>query len=118
MSQMYLVAMNPAALKANVSSLKKGGTIIVNKDSFTDLNFKKAGYEKSPIGTHELEAYQIIEANITSQTVEALKDLDLDAKSKARCKNFYALGMTYFMFSRELDATEKWVEQKFGKSLF
>ena len=110
-----LVAMNPAALKANVSSLKKGGTIIVNKDSFTDLNFKKAGYEKSPIGTHELEAYQIIEANITSQTVEALKDLDLDAKSKARCKNFYALGMTYFMFSRELDATEKWVEQKFGK---
>jgi len=110
-----LVAMNPAALKANVSSLKKGGTIIVNKDSFTDLNFKKAGYEKSPIGTHELESYQIIEANITSQTVEALKDLDLDAKSKARCKNFYALGMTYFMFSRELDATEKWVEQKFGK---
>ena len=110
-----LVAMNPAALKANLDSLKKGGTIIVNNDTFTDLNFKKAGYEKSPIGTHELESYQIIQANITTQTVEALKDLELDAKSKSRCKNFYALGMTYFMFSRDLSSTEKWVEQKFGK---
>ncbi len=110
-----LIAMNPAALKANVGSLKKGGTIIVNMDTFTDNNFKKAGYEKSPIGTHELESYQILEANITTQTVEALKDLNLDSKSKARCKNFYALGMTYFMFSRELAATEKWVQQKFGK---
>ena len=110
-----LVAMNPAALKANLDSLKKGGTIIVNNDTFTELNFKKAGYEKSPIGTHELESYQIIQANITTQTVEALKDLELDAKSKSRCKNFYALGMTYFMFSRDLSSTEKWVEQKFGK---
>ena len=107
--------MNPAALKANVGQLKKGGTIIANMDAFTDLNFKKAGYESTPIDTHELDAYQVIKANITSQTVEALKDFDLDSKSKARCKNFYALGMTYFMFHRDLEATTKWIGQKFGK---
>jgi len=110
-----LIAMNPAALKANVDALKKGGTIITNMDSFTDLNYKKAGYEKSPLDTHELDPFQIIKANITSQTVEALKDMELDSKSKARCKNFYALGMTYFMFSRDLAPTERWIEQKFGK---
>ncbi len=110
-----LIAMNPAALKANVGQLKKGGTIIANMDAFTDLNFKKAGYESTPIDTHELDGFQIVKANITTQTVEALKDFDLDSKSKARCKNFYALGMTYFMFHRELDATMNWIGQKFGK---
>ncbi len=110
-----LVAMNPAALKANLHSLKKGGTIIANIDAFTDLNIKKAGYEGNPIGTHELDAYQVVEAHITNQTLEALDNLDLDSKSKARCKNFYALGMTYFMFGRDLDPTIKWVEEKFGK---
>ena len=84
-------------------------------DAFTDLNLKKAGYETTPIDTHSLDAYQIVKANITSQTVEALKDFDLDSKSKARCKNFYALGMTYFMFHRDLDATINWIGQKFGK---
>ena len=110
-----LVAMNPAALKANVGQLKKGGTIIANMDAFTDLNLKKAGYESTPIDTHELDGFQIVKANITTQTVEALKDFDLDSKSKARCKNFYALGMTYFMFHRDLDATMNWIGQKFGK---
>ena len=110
-----LVAMNPAALKANLDQLKKGGTIIANMDAFTDLNLKKAGYETSPIDSHELDSFQTVKANITSQTVEALKDFDLDSKSKARCKNFYALGMTYFMFHRDLEATINWIGQKFGK---
>lgn len=108
-----LVAMNPAALKANLDDLKKGATIIINVDSFTDLNFKKAGYEQNPLDTHLLDDYMLIKANITSQTKKALEDIDLDPKLKIRCKNFYALGMTYFMYSRDLEPTEKWIQKKF-----
>ena len=81
---------------------------------------KKAGYEKSPLETHEVESYQVVKANITSQTVECLKDFDLDSKSKARCKNFYALGMTYFLCSIEswsnriMDSTKIWKETCFS----
>lgn len=108
-----LVAMNPAALKANMSDLKKGGTLIVNSDSFKDADFKKAGYEGDPLEADNLQGYQIIKASITTQTKEALKEVDLDTKSKARCKNFYALGMTYFMYSRDLGPTKKWISEKF-----
>ena len=109
-----LVAMNPAALKANLGALKKGGTIIVNNDAFTDINFKKAGYPGNPLDTPMLDGYNVIKANITSQTLEALKDFEMDAKAKGRCKNFYALGLTYFMFSRELEPTIKWISEKFA----
>lgn len=113
-----LVAMNPAALKANLSDVKKGSTIIVNVDAFTDLNLKKAEYETNPLDTHLLDDYMVIKANITSQTKEALDSLDLDTKLKVRCKNFYALGMTYFMYSRDLEPTEKWIAKKFkGKDM-
>lgn len=113
-----LVAMNPAALKANLDILQKGGAIIANIDSFDKKNIERAGYES---GTNPLEEdvitnnYKVIEAPITTQTLEALKDLDLDSKSKSRCKNFYALGMTYFIFSRDLEPTVKWIEKKFKK---
>lgn len=111
-----LVAMNPAALKANYKALKKGGTIIVNIDSFDERNLEKAGYTSNPLDTHELDGYQIIKANISSQTLETLKDFtDMDTKSKARCKNFYALGMTYFIFHRELEATQQFLKQQFAK---
>jgi len=110
-----LVAMNPAALKANVHALRKGGTVIVNTDSFGERDLQKAGYEGNPLGSPELEQWKVIEAQITSQTVEALKDTDLDNKSKARCKNLYALGMTYFLFGRDLEPTIKWINQKFAK---
>ncbi len=110
-----LVAMNPAALKANLKALRKGGVIIVNIDAFDENNLKKAGYAVTPIGTHELEDYKVVEAHITTQTIECMKDLDLDNKSKSRCKNFYALGMTYFMFSRDIEPTIKWIQDSFGK---
>lgn len=110
-----IVAMNPAALKANLRHLKKGGTIIVNIDSFDERNLAKAGYERSPLGTHALEDYKVVEAPITTQTVSALQETELDNKSKGRCKNFYALGMTYYMFSRSFESTQKWLEQKFAK---
>lgn len=109
-----LVAMNPAALKANFGDLKKGGTLIVNCDAFTDANLKKAGYETNPMDDGSLDDYKVIRAKISSQTKEALKESSLDSKSKTRCKNFYALGMTYFMFSRDLDTTIKWINSKFA----
>jgi len=110
-----LVAMNPAALKANIADVKLGGTIIVNNDAFTELNFKKAGYDGNPLESDAMSKYKVVKANLTSQTTEALKDIDIDKKSKARCKNFYALGMAYFIYTRELEPTLKWIEEKFHK---
>lgn len=109
-----LVAMNPAALKANISDLRRDGIVIINEDSFTSLGLKKAGYTSDPL--ESLSDYKVIKAKITSQTKEALDELDIDTKSKARCKNFYALGMTYFMFSREMEPTLDWIKEKFSKS--
>ncbi|MBT3584710.1 MAG: 2-oxoacid:acceptor oxidoreductase subunit alpha, partial [Halobacteriovoraceae bacterium] len=110
-----LVAMNPAALKANLHTLRKGGTVIVNTDAFDEKSILKAGYEGTPLGTPQMETFNVVEAQITSQTIGALKDIDLDGKAKTRCKNFYALGMSYFMFGRDLEPTIKWVNEKFGK---
>ncbi|MBT3982088.1 MAG: 2-oxoacid:acceptor oxidoreductase subunit alpha [Bacteriovoracaceae bacterium] len=112
-----LVAMNPAALKANLHTVKKGGTLILNMDAFTKGNLSKAGYDSDPLDDDHLNDYQLIKANITSQTQVALEDVELDTKSKARCKNFYALGLTYFMFGRDLDPTLNWISDKFkGKN--
>ncbi len=110
-----LVAMNPAALKANLASVQKGGLLILNMDSFDQRNFEKAGYTENPLTTGELAGYQVLKVNITTQTVESLKDFELDNKAKTRCKNFYALGMTYYMFDRELGPTIDWIQGKFGK---
>ena len=111
-----LVAMNPAALKANYKDLRKGGTLIVNCDSFDKMGFDKAGYDTNPLDTPLFDGYNVIRTHITTQTKEALKDVDLDAKSKTRCKNFYALGITYFMYSRDLGPTKKWIKEKFAKN--
>lgn len=108
-----LVAMNPAALKANIADVKLGGTVIVNIDAFTDLNLKKAGYTSDPLESDTMAQYKVVKAHLTSQTTEALKDIEIDTKSKARCKNFYALGMTYFIYTRELAPTIRWIEEKF-----
>ncbi len=110
-----LVAMNAAALKANLAAVRKGGTLVLNVDAFSEKDLEKAGYDKCPIATQELNQYKVIEASITSQTMEALKDVDIPPKSKARCKNFYALGITYFMFGRDLEPTKKWLRMNFAK---
>ncbi|HLE10645.1 MAG: hypothetical protein A2504_12770 [Bdellovibrionales bacterium RIFOXYD12_FULL_39_22] len=111
-----LVAMNPAALKANLADVKRGGTIIVNNDAFSPANLKKAGYESNPLDTNELDNYKVIRIDISNLTTEALKNLDLDLKAKGRCKNFCALGFTYYLFDRDMDSTIKWIESKFGKT--
>lgn len=108
-----LVAMNPAALKANLNSLKLGGYILANVDAFNEKSLEKAKYLKNPLEDNSLANYRVIAAPITSQTSETLKDVDIDSKSKERCKNFYALGMTYQFYSRSLETTIKWIEEKF-----
>ena len=108
-----LIAMNPAAIKANVSWIKEGSTIIYDKDNFTDKLLEKAGYKGDPIAEERIEHYNIIAAPITSMVKFALKDLNLDPKSVARTKNMFALGMVYWMFERKLDYTEEYFEKKF-----
>jgi|CXWL01.1.fsa_nt_gi 2-oxoglutarate ferredoxin oxidoreductase subunit alpha len=108
-----LVAMNPAALKVNVKDLKAGGALIVNTDEFTDRNLKKAGYASSPLDDGSLEAFRIFRVELTTLTLRALEDTALDNRSKERCKNFFALGMCYWMFSRPLDTTDRWLGGRF-----
>lgn len=108
-----LVAMNPAALKANKNSIKKGGTIIVNIDSFEKRDLEKAGYETSPLEDNSFEGFNIIESPITSLTRESLKDSGLDGKSIVRSKNMFALGIVYWLFNRPMESTESFLKKKF-----
>ncbi len=110
-----LVAMNPAAVKANALWLKPGGTIIYDKDNFTERNIEKAGYIKDPVAEENLERYNVIAAPVSSMVKEALKDFGLDAKSVLRTKNMFALGMVYWLFDRKLKYTEQYFEKKFQK---
>lgn len=110
-----LVAMNPAALKANLRWAKKAGTIIVDTDAFTDKHLEKAGYTSNPLMDHSLADYNVIAVDITKLTIEALKETGLDQKSVLRCKNMFALGMTYWMFERSVEHTEAFFDIKFAK---
>ena len=109
-----LVAMNPAALRANYKWVKAGGTIIADSDTFTEKGLQRAGYKTDdPVTELKLEDYKVVYAPITSLTKESLKDTDLDKKSIIRSKNMFALGMVYFMFDRPLNFTEHYFEVKF-----
>ena len=109
-----LVAMNPAALKANVRFMKPGGTIIIDIDSFDENHLRKAGYETNdPLVEDKLEGFNIIKAPITTMTRESLKDFPIDNKSVLRSKNMYALGLVYWLFDRPLEHTEEFIRTKF-----
>lgn len=111
-----LVAMNPAALKKNLGDLKANGVIIVNTDEFSSRNLKKAGYDGvNPLEDGSLEGFRLFKVELTTLTRRTLEDLDLTTKEKDRCKNFFALGMVYFLFSRPLESTEDWLRRKFAK---
>jgi 2-oxoglutarate/2-oxoacid ferredoxin oxidoreductase subunit alpha len=110
-----LVAMNPAAIKANGKWVKPGGIIIYDKDNFTEKNIEKAGYTSDPIKEEKLDNHNIIDAPISSMVKEALKDFGLDPKSVLRTKNMFALGMVYWLFDRKLKYTEQYFEKKFSK---
>jgi 2-oxoglutarate ferredoxin oxidoreductase subunit alpha len=110
-----LVAMNPAAIKANSKTLKKGATIIYDLDNFHAKNIEKAGYREDPIKEDGLDDVNIIAAPITTLVKEALKEYELDPKTILRTKNMFALGMVYWLFDRDLKYTEEYFETKFSK---
>jgi 2-oxoglutarate ferredoxin oxidoreductase subunit alpha len=113
-----LVAMNPAALKTNIADLRTNGILIVNTDNFKETDLKKAQAATNPLEDHSLDGYRLFKVELTKLTRAALKDLGLDAKSMDRCKNFFALGMCYWLYNRSLDGTYKWLDEKFkGKPL-
>ena len=112
-----LVAMNPAALKANAKWMKPGGTVILDVDNCDEKNLRKAGYETNdPITESKLGDYNIVKAPITTLTKESLKDMGLDNKSILRSKNMYALGLVYWLFDRPLDHTKDYIKKKFAKN--
>ncbi len=113
-----LVAMNPAALKANIADLPEGGLLVVNVDSFKKMNLKKAGYEINPLEDEDFrKKYQLIELDLTTLTKEALAESPLKPSEKARCKNFFALGFMCYVYGRPLEPTLNFFNQKWGKKL-
>ena len=110
-----LVAMNPAALKANLKDLVTGGLLIVNTDAFEDRNLDKAGYSSNPLKDNSLSSYQVYEIPMTKLTIEAVKDTGVNKKEAERAKNMLALGVVSWMYSRPLEPTIAWLEKKFAK---
>jgi len=112
-----LIAMNPAALLANLGDLSEGGILIVNGDEFTEKNIARAGFDADPLAedSDALKAYRVFRVPITRHTLEAVKETGLGSKDAGRCKNFYALGLVFWLYDRPLETTLKWIEQKFSK---
>ncbi|WP_156757986.1 2-oxoacid:acceptor oxidoreductase subunit alpha [Actinokineospora pegani] len=110
-----LVAMNPAALKANIGDLPAGGTLIVNTDEFVKRNLTKVGYDGSPLDDDSLEAYQVHPVAMASITQEALAETGLGKKDAERCKNMFALGLLSWMYHRPTEGTERFLREKFAK---
>ena len=112
-----LVAMNAAALKVNLSALKKGGKIIVNEDGFDTKNLRLANYPDgvNPLENNSLDNYEVIKMDVTKMTREALKDFTMGTKEKDRAKNMFVLGFLYWMYNREMDNTITFLKEKFGK---
>jgi 2-oxoglutarate ferredoxin oxidoreductase subunit alpha len=111
-----LVAMNPAALKTNLKDLVKGGTLIVNKDAFTDRNLDKAGYSANPLEDGSLGEFQLHDVPLTSMTLEALKEIDITKREAERAKNMFALGLMSWLFNRPTEGTLAFLEKKFAKA--
>jgi 2-oxoglutarate/2-oxoacid ferredoxin oxidoreductase subunit alpha len=108
-----LVAMNPAALKMNLADLKPNGILIVNLNDFGEVDLRKAQVATNPIEDHSLDGYRLFPVELTRLTRAALKELGLDNKSVDRCKNFFALGMCYWLYNRSLENSFQWIDAKF-----
>jgi 2-oxoglutarate ferredoxin oxidoreductase subunit alpha len=108
-----LIAMNPAALKVNIADLKANGILIVNSDSFQETDLRKAQMTSNPLEDHSLDKYRLFAVELERLTRTALEHLGLDAKSVDRCKNFFALGMCYWLYNRSMDSTVRWIQDKF-----
>ncbi|MDT8412229.1 MAG: 2-oxoacid:acceptor oxidoreductase subunit alpha [Vicingaceae bacterium] len=110
-----LIAMNPAALKANLTSIKDRGTIIIDSDSFKIKDFEKAQFTSNPLEDGTLDGYNLIQAPITTLTKESVTQFDIENKSRTRSKNMFALGIVYWLFNRPLEITENFLDAKFSK---
>ena len=105
-----LVVMNPAALKTNVGDLRRGGMLIVNQDEFDTSNLEKAGYKEDPLKDPNLAArYDLHKVPMTRLTRDAVTGLGLSTKEAGRCKNFFALGLVYWLYERDAGPTDKWI---------
>ncbi len=117
-SPSVLVAMNPAALKGELPKLEEHGTVIINTDAFDERNLQKAGYDSNPLEDDSLAGYSVITAAMTDMTKEACKDLGVKQRDAERTKNFFALGMVSWLYSRPTEPTVDWIQNKFkGKDL-
>ena len=108
-----LIAMNPAALKVNLDDVRSGGLVIVDAGAFTDRNLRKAGYDADPRDDGSLSGYRFVEIDMSQRTLDAVKDSGLSKKEALRCKNMWALGLTYWLFDRDRQTTVDWLDQKF-----
>ena len=110
-----MVAMNPAALTTNLVDLVSGGILVVNKDAFDEKGLKQAGYEENPLEDGSLAAYQVFPVEVTRLTRLAVEELGLGVKEADRCRNFYSMGLVFWLYDRSLDPTLRYIEAKFGK---
>jgi len=110
-----LIVMNPAALKMNIADLKANGILIVNSDAFAETDLRKAQMTSNPLEDHSLDKFRLFSVELERLTKVALEHLGLDAKSISRCKNFFALGMCYWLYNRSMDGTKRYIEEKFSK---
>ena len=110
-----LIAMNPAALKVNIGDLKANGILIVNSDSFKETDLRKAHLTANPLEDHTLDKFRVFPVELQRLTRAALQHLGLDAKAMDRCKNFFALGMCYWLYNRSMEPTVRWIGDKFKK---
>jgi 2-oxoglutarate ferredoxin oxidoreductase subunit alpha len=110
-----LVVMNPAALATNLEDLVDGGILIINEDAFNKKGLEKAGYEGNPIGSPSLDKYQTFTLDMTKITRLAVEDLGLSQKEADRCKNFFAMGLVFWLYTRPLEPTLRYIDEKFGK---
>jgi 2-oxoglutarate ferredoxin oxidoreductase subunit alpha len=111
-----LVAMNPAALRTNLKDLEPGGILVVNKDAFAPGELHKAGYAANPLEDGSLRGYRLFAAPVTKLNREAVAELKLSQREADRCKNFFALGLVYWLYDRSLEPTLRWLRAKFGKN--
>ncbi len=111
-----LVAYNPAALMVSLPDLKEGGIIIVNEDSFGTTDLKKAACDSNPLEDGTLSKYQVYKVPISTLNREALKDSELGVKQVDRCKNFFGLGLVFWLYGRSMEPTIDWIDAKFGKN--
>jgi 2-oxoglutarate/2-oxoacid ferredoxin oxidoreductase subunit alpha len=110
-----LVAMNPAALKANLAEVERGATIIVNEDAFSKRNLEKAGYKTDPLEDGSLSSYRVHRVPMTSLTTKAVEEIeDASTRDAGKAKNFFALGLLSWLYGRPTDVINRWIEQKFG----